>query len=135
MENVLDQNITGHIGTQKYLCTITWRNGQFIMDEPESIEGKDLGPDPFSTLLASLAACTLSTLRMYIDRKGWDIPEINISLNFYQESDQELTTTISRSISFPTEIEDDIKKRLLIIAEKCPVSKLLKNNIIINTTL
>lgn len=135
MENVLEKNITGHIGTQKYLCTITWRNGQFIMDEPESIEGKDLGPDPFSTLLASLAACTLSTLRMYIDRKGWDIPEINISLNFYQESDPELTTTISRSISFPTEIEDDIKKRLLIIAEKCPVSKLLKNNIVINTTL
>ena len=135
MENVLEENITGHIGTQKYLCTITWRNGQFIMDEPESIEGKDLGPDPFSTLLASLASCTLSTLRMYIDRKGWDIPEINISLNFYQESDPELTTTISRSISFPTEIEDDIKKRLLIIAEKCPVSKLLKNNIVINTTL
>ena len=72
---------------------------------------------------------------MYIDRKGWDIPEINISLNFYQESDPELTTTISRSISFPTEIEDDIKNRLLIIAEKCPVSKLLKNKIVINTTL
>jgi putative redox protein len=46
---------------------------------------------------------------MYIDRKGWDIPEINISLNFYQESDPELTTTISRSIRFPTEIEDDKK--------------------------
>ncbi|MEZ7497544.1 OsmC family protein [Flavobacterium sp. Arc3] len=135
MENVFDEDITGHIGTQKYLCTITWRNGQLIMDEPESIEGKDLGPDPYSTLLASLASCTLSTLRMYIDRKGWDIPEINISLNFYQESDPELTTTISRSISFPTEIEDDIKKRLLNVAEKCPVSKLLKNNIVINTTL
>jgi putative redox protein len=135
MENVFDEDITGHIGTQKYLCTITWRNGQLIMDEPESIEGKDLGTDPYSTLLASLASCTLSTLRMYIDRKGWDIPEINISLNFYQESDPELTTTISRSISFPTEIEDDIKKRLLNVAEKCPVSKLLKNNIVINTTL
>jgi putative redox protein len=53
---------------------------------------------------------------MYIDRK-WDIPEINISLNFYQESDPELTTTISRSIRFPTEIEDEFKKRLLVIAE------------------
>ena len=105
------------------------------MDEPDRIEGQDLGPDPYSTLLASLAGCTLSTLRMYIDRKGWDIPEINVSLNFYQENDPELTTTISRSISFPIEIEDEIKKRLLIIAEKCPVSKLLKNNIVINTTL
>jgi putative redox protein len=33
MENVLEKDITGHIGTQKYLCTITWRNGQ-LMDEP-----------------------------------------------------------------------------------------------------
>ncbi len=135
MENLLEQDITGHIGTQKYLCTITWRNGQLIMDEPESIEGKDLGPDPYSTLLASLAACTLSTLRMYIDRKGWDIPEINISLNFYQKSNPEFTTTIARSITFPKEIDNDIKKRLLIIAEKCPISKMLKNNIVINTTL
>jgi putative redox protein len=60
-------------------------------------EGKDLGPDPFYTpsLFGSVYAIYL---RMYIDRKGWDIPEINISLNLYQESDPELTTTISRSI-------------------------------------
>lgn len=135
MENILENDITGHIGIQKYLCTISWRNGQLIMDEPAKIEGRDLGPDPYSTLLASLAGCTLSTLRMYIDRKGWDIPEINIALNFYQESNTELTTTISRVITFPKTIEEDIKKRLLIIAEKCPVSKLLKNNIVINTTL
>lgn len=86
MENALENDIIGHIGLQKYLCTINWRNGQFIMDEPEKIEGKDLGPDPYTALLASLASCTLSTLRMYIDRKGWDIPEITIALNFYQES-------------------------------------------------
>jgi putative redox protein len=135
MENLLENDITGKIGTQKYLCTISWRNGTFVMDEPESIEGKDLGPDPYSTLLASLAACTLSTLRMYIDRKGWDIPEINISLNLSQENNPELTTTITRSITFSNTIEEDIKNRLLIIAEKCPVSKILKNKIIINTSL
>ena len=135
MENLLEKNITGNIGTQKYLCTISWRNGTFVMDEPESIEGKDLGPDPFSTLLASLAGCTLSTLRMYIDRKGWDIPEINISLNLFQENNPELTTTISRTITFSNDIDEETKNRLLIIAEKCPVSKILKNKIIINTKL
>ncbi|MBU2062173.1 MAG: OsmC family protein [Bacteroidetes bacterium] len=135
MENALENDIIGHIGMQKYLCTINWRNGQFIMDEPEKIEGKDLGPDPYTALLASLASCTLSTLRMYIDRKGWDIPEITIALNFYQESNPDLTTTIKRIITFPVTVDEDIKKRLLIIAEKCPVSKLLKNNIVINTLL
>lgn len=135
MENLLENNITGTIGTQKYLCPISWRNGKLLMDEPENIGGNDLGPDPFTTLLASLAGCTLSTLRMYIDRKGWDIPEINISLNAFQENDPEFTTTITRSITFSNTIEDDIKNRLLIIAEKCPVSKILKNKIVINTTI
>ena len=135
MENILENNITGKIGVQKYLCTISWRNGTFVMDEPESIEGKDLGPDPYSTLLASLAGCTLSTLRMYIDRKGWDIPEINISLNLAQGLNPELETSISRTIAFPTNISDEQRERLLLIAEKCPISKILKNKITINTSI
>ncbi len=135
MANLLENDIKGSIGTQKYLCKISWRNGEFLMDEPENIEGKDLGPDPYTTLLASLAGCTLSTLRMYIDRKGWDIPEINIALNMSQEISSELETTISRTISFSTEISDEQKERLLLIAEKCPVSKILKNKVTINTQL
>lgn len=135
MKNLLEQDITGKIGTQKYLCTISWRNGKLVMDEPKNIGGNDLGPDPYSTFLSSLAGCTLSTLRMYIDRKGWDIPEINISLNFSQKQNDELETTISRAISFSNEITKEQKERLLLIAEKCPISKLLKNKITINTQL
>ena len=136
MEDLFENDILGRIGTQTYLCNITWRNGQFLMDEPENVGGKDLGMDPFSTLLASLAGCTLSTLRMYIDRKEWIIPEINISLNLYQETVVgELTTTIRRNITFTGEVPAEQKERLLIIADKCPISKLLKGTTIINTTL
>jgi putative redox protein len=135
MGTILENDITGTIGTQKYLCTISWRNGKLLMDEPESVGGKDLGPDPFSTFLASLAGCTLSTLRMYIDRKAWDIPEINISLNLTQENEGELVTTISRTITFTKEISAEQKERLLFIAEKCPISKILKNTINLKTSL
>lgn len=135
MGNILENDITGTIGTQKYLCTILWRNGKLLMDEPESVGGNDLGPDPFSMFLASLAGCTLSTLRMYIDRKGWHIPEINISLNLSQENEDELETTISRTITFSTEISAEQKERLLFIAEKCPISKILKNKINLKTSL
>lgn len=135
MEYLLENNIEGEIGTQKYLCTIFWRNGKILMDEPESLGGNDLGPDPFSTFLASLAGCTLSTLRMYIDRKGWDIPEIRISTNMAQTNEPEMETTISRTISFTGNVSDEQKERLLIIADKCPVSKILTNKININTTL
>ncbi|GGA77949.1 osmotically inducible protein C [Flavobacterium palustre] len=135
MKNLLEKDIVGTIGSQKYLCTISWRNGQLIMDEPESNGGKDLGPDPFSTLLASLASCTLATLRMYIDRKGWDIPEINIAINATQELDAEFETVFSRKISFSNAITPEQKERLLLIADKCPVSKILKGKITINTAL
>lgn len=133
MKNLVENDITGTIGTQKYLCTISWRKGTFLMDEPTTIEGQDLGPDPYTALLSSLAACTLSTLRMYIDRKGWDIPEINISVNMSQESDPETTTTFTRTITFPKTIHDEFKNKLLIIAEKCPVSKILKSTVKITT--
>ncbi len=135
MEYLLDKNIEGSIGTQKYLCTISWRNGELLMDEPESLGGNDIGPDPFSTFLASLGGCTLSTLRMYIDRKGWNIPEIRISLNLHQQADEQLTTTISRTVSFSGTVSEEQQERLLVIADKCPISKLLKGNIIINATL
>jgi putative redox protein len=135
MTPLLEQNIEGNIGTQKYLCTISWRNGTLLMDEPEVVGGQNIGPDPFSTFLASLAGCTLSTLRMYINRKGWDIPEIFISLNLTQTTEGDLVTTISRDISFSSTVSADIKERLLVIADKCPVSKILKNQVLISTTI
>lgn len=135
METIFENDLTGSIGTQKYLCTIKWRKDELLMDEPEKTGGKDLGIDPFSTLLASLAGCTLSTLRMYIDRKGWDIPEINISLNLHQEDTPDFTTVIKRNISFSKAISPEQEERLLLIAEKCPISKLLKGKITINTSL
>ncbi len=135
MANLLENNVEGKIGAQNYLCTISWRNGTFLMDEPESVGGQDLGPDPFSTLLASLGSCVLVTLRMYIDRKGWDIPEIYISLNMSQEMNPGLETTITRDITFSTNISDEQRERLLVIADKCPISKMLKNKVTVNTIL
>ncbi|MEN9335685.1 MAG: hypothetical protein RLZZ500_672 [Bacteroidota bacterium] len=133
MKKLLENDIIGSISTQLYRCTIQWRNGQMVMDEPESLGGQDLGPDPYTTLLASLAGCTLSTLRMYIDRKGWDVPVFAVTLNMEQEQTPELVTHISRVLTFPDGVDQEIQQRLLVIAEKCPVSKILENKIEIHT--
>ena len=79
MQYKLDKPVHGTIGTEKYQCSIEWRNGKFIADEPVTAGGKDTGPDPYTLLLSSLASCTLVTMRMYIDRKGWDISEIAVN--------------------------------------------------------
>ena len=102
--NLLENDLIGSIGTINYQCTIVWRNGTLIMDEPTNIGGQDTGPDPYTTLLASLAGCTLSTLRMYINRKGWDISKIVVQLNMVQDTENGITTTIKRNISFQEDI-------------------------------
>src|SRR4030095_1893589 len=76
MKYKLEKPIHATIGNEKYQCAIEWRNGKFIADEPVMSGGKDSGPDPYALLLSSLASCALITMRMYIDRKGWDISEV-----------------------------------------------------------
>ncbi len=135
MQYKLEKPVHGTIGTTKYQCTIEWRNGKFIADEPVKSGGQDTGPDPFTLLLSSLASCTLATLRMYIDRKGWDIPAISVNTNMFQtKQGEELQTFIDRDISFSgAEVSAEQKNRLAEIAQACPVSKILEGNTKVRT--
>jgi putative redox protein len=131
MRYKLENPIVSTIGTTKYQCNVEWRNGSFIADEPQLVGGKDSGPDPYTLLLASLANCKIITLRMYIDKKGWDISSIVAKANLYQNKDREnFNTVIDCDISFPNSIlEKEQNDKLLEIAENCPVSKILSGNI------
>jgi putative redox protein len=129
-----EKPIQGSIGLEKYQCTITWRNGEFISDEPRSSGGKDLGPDPHTLLLSALASCTLVTLRMYIDRKGWNIPAISVNVNMYKDTKNDITThIIDRDIIFMTDVPDEQKTRLQEIASNCPISKILEGGTKVRT--
>jgi putative redox protein len=129
-----EKPVQGSIGLEKYQCTIEWRNGKFISDEPQSSGGKDLGPDPYTLLLSSLASCTLVTLRMYIDRKGWNIPSISVNVNMYNEKkDDKIITVIDRDIIFSAHTPEEQKTRLQEIASSCPISKILQNDVKVRT--
>ena len=128
MEYKFDKPIIGTIGTEKYECTIEWRNGKFISDEAIPFGGKDLGPDPFTILLSSVASCTLITMRMYIDRKGWDIPRIAVNVNMYKKTtDEKSNTIIDCNIIFLCVVKEEQKLRLQEIVKHCPISKTFEN--------
>jgi len=135
MQYKLEKPVHGSIGTAKYQCSIEWRNGKFTADEPVKGGGGDTGPDPFTLLLSSLASCTLVTLRMYIDRKGWTIPAIAVNANMFQtKQGEELVTFIDRDISFPdASVTAEQKNRLAEIAQACPISKILEGNTKVRT--
>ena len=130
MKYKFEEPIHGTIEKTKYQCSIEWRNGKFIADEPASIGGEDTGPDPFSLLLSSLASCKLITLRMYIDKKGWDVDKMALNVNLYQEKSGDLiSTTIDCDLLFLCPVTDEQKLKLLEIAKECPVSKILQGDL------
>jgi putative redox protein len=134
MKYLLDNPVTGDILTQKYQSTIEWRNGKFFADEPVNSGGQDTGPDPYTLLLAAHASCTLATLRMYIDRKGWSIPHIKVSVNMFQtKKDEKLLTVIDRDLNFLQPVPDEQRERLVEIAKACPISKILEGEINVRT--
>ncbi|TCD28687.1 OsmC family peroxiredoxin [Pedobacter psychrodurus] len=136
MKYLLEKSIKGIIRAQRYKTYIEWRNGTLITDEPEKIGGKDLGPDPYSLLLSSLVACTLATLRMYLDIKEIVVREIIVEANIFNKIEKEgIVVYIERKIVLPEITDQDLHSRLLRIAESCPISKILKSNIKINTDI
>jgi putative redox protein len=128
------KDITGDLVKDSQEVTINWRAGQLVMDEPSFNGGNDMGPDPFTAVLSGLVGCTLTTLRMYINRKRWDITDIHCSVNMAQETEP-FRTLIFRTLSFGQPVTDRQKERLLWIARNCPVAKLLQGEIVIETHL
>jgi putative redox protein len=112
-------------------------------DEPAPL-GLDMGPAPYELLLASLGACTSMTLRMYAQRKGFDLQRVTIRLQhsrIYAEDCAECDTKqgfldrIDRKIELTGNLDEAQKDRLLEIADRCPVHKTLKSEINIRTSL
>lgn len=126
--------ITAHIGKELYKTEIKSATNTIIADEPASVGGKDLGFAPRELLASSLAACTSITLRMYADRKGWDLSDANVEVTFEWDEDKS-KSVMNRKIALFGTLDDSQRERLLKIANNCPVHKILSNPIQIDTIL
>lgn len=139
-----DHQVAVRTGEEGYTTEIKAGKHHLIADEPESVGGNNYGPTPYGMLLSSLGACTSMTLRMYADRKGWDLKEVKVHLNHNRihsddcevcESQSAKIDQIDRIIELEGNLDDKQRKRLLQIADKCPVHKTLHNQIHVSTSL
>src|SRR5438552_19180390 len=110
------------------------RNHRLRADEPAPF-GTDTGPSPYELLLASLGACTSMTLRLYAERKGWDLQRVTVRLQHFRihaedcrdcETKQGFVDRIDREIDLAGNLDEAQKHRLLEIDELCPVHRTLK---------
>ena len=131
-----ETKVQASIGRETYKTQINVREHRLIADELPDNGGKDLGPTPHEYILAGLASCTASTLRMYTDRKGWPVEKISLELSLVTEKTKEgQVSHISNNIHIEGNIDEEQKQRMIEIAEKCPVHRILTNTILIKTQI
>ncbi|HVG24314.1 MAG TPA: OsmC family protein [Thermoanaerobaculia bacterium] len=130
--------ITAHVGPSGFRADITAGLHTIIADEPVALGGTGLGATPYELLLSALGACMAMTLRMYADRKGWPLESARVHLRTAaaHEKDCESCETeevgiprVARRIDLVGPLTDEQRKRLLQIADRCPVKQTFEKGI------
>ncbi len=122
-----------NLGNEDFTATATIRNHKVILDEPEASGGKDKGPTAMEMVCAALAACTVTTVKMYLNHKKWATE--GITAEVVQSKDEAGKNIFKRTIEVRGSFDAEQKNRILAIANKCPVHKALETGNTIETTL
>jgi putative redox protein len=113
---------------------IAIRDHESIVDEPQDTGGDDEGPNPQELLAASLASCTAITMEMYAERKGWDIGEVVVDVD-YEPAQRGSPTKFEMVVKLPKELPEEQREKLMTIAAKCPVHRTLEGEVMFDERL
>ncbi|NEN24768.1 OsmC family protein [Cryomorpha ignava] len=122
------------LGSDGFTTEIIAGEHRFLADEPKSVGGNNLGPSPYQLLNAALGACTAMTIKMYADRKKWDLTKVTVHLDHSSEYAKDSSNpeakksridTFNRYLEVEGDLDDEKRARLLEIANKCPVHRTL----------
>jgi len=110
------------------------RGHDWIGDEPVDKGGGDQGPTPEELLASSLATCTAATLRVYARHKQLPLEDVRVTVRFDpQQRGADGTIELTRDIEIAGALDEHQRRRLIEIAERCPMHKVLTGGIRIAT--
>ena len=143
MKNLDEDRVVVRTGTG--LRTDVKANGYaLVADEPASAGGTNSGPTPYDYLLAALGSCTAMTVRMYADRKLWPLESVTVHLSHRKvhardceecETENRKIDRIGLELELRGPLEESQRRRLLEIAERCPVHRTLESEVMMETNL
>ena len=123
---------------------VTAGGHEFVVDEPVDVGGRDAGPTPYDLILGALGSCTSMTVRLYAERKGLPLDDVEVTLSHQRihardcadcESAKAMIDEIVVRIELKGPLNEEQRSRLLEIAEMCPVHRTLAGEIKIRTSL
>jgi putative redox protein len=139
-----DEVTVAEAGTGTYAQVIAAGRHRLRADEPEAAGGNDSGPSPYELLMAALGACTSMSLRMYAGRKQLPLTRVSVTLrqsrNYAEdcancEWDDAKMNGMDRDIMLEGDLDTAQREKLLTIADKCPVHRILEPSIRITSRL
>jgi putative redox protein len=140
----MPRNVCTDSGPSRFIQTISIGPHTVRADEPGAVGGNDAGPDPLELVLAALGSCASITMRMYADRKQWPLQDVHVCLSYAtahaHDSGESHPTVgmgelIEMEISVAGDLSDDQQRRLLEIANRCPVHRMLEPQVQIRAKL
>ena len=134
MVDAEDAVVARATGDGKFQVRIETGEHSFLMDEPVAYGGLSSGPSPFDMIGAALGGCTLMTMRLYAERKGWTLDGLSVRVT-HRKSSPEARDQFERSIHFGEGITVEQRDKLLSIAERCPVHLLLERGADVSTSV
>jgi len=108
--------------------TVHVRDHLLTVDEPLESGGADTGPSPQELLAVSLASCTAITMEMYAARKGWEIGDVEVDVE-YTPAERGCPTKFELVLRLPEDLPEEQVERLRVIATKCPVHRTLDGEV------
>ena len=136
------RNVQVDEGQIRFVQHISVGRHSLQADESVDVGGSDAGASPHELLLAALGACASITVRMYAERKQWPLDGVRIELSYAQthssatgSGDRRNADEIEMDISFWGYLSDEQRERLLQVAGKCPVHRILTSSIPIRAKL
>ena len=130
-------------GNGKFQQAVAMGSHRLLADEPVAYGGTDTGPTPYDLLLAALGTCSSMTMRLYADRKGWPLEKATVTLRHDQihakdcldcETVEGKVDVIAREIALHGALDEDQRRRIIAIADKCPVHRTLHSEVKVRTT-
>ena len=117
-------------GVHNLVVKSSVRTHSILADTSVANGGQDEGMNPHEILETALAACTAITLKMYAKRKNMPLDDVHVEVHTVSEGKD---SVLSRKVRLVGALSTEDKTRLMEIADKCPIHKLLTSNVSIQT--